>query len=199
MAAASKIELPLVWGAARVEGACSLAELSGLDREHRLTRAVPLAAEWPSDVRYAMDRFSPKDMVLLDSVRNTKRILVVSKRLADFAAEHGGPGIEYLPVEIIDHKKRPVRDPYFILHVVGLHDCLDLDKCKPVWSEIATEKADEMKKFVLDPSKLPSDRKIFRPRYYIYPVLVQRALARAIDAAGFTGIRWVEPAELPTN
>ncbi len=87
----------------------------------------------------------------------------------------------------------------FILHPVGLHDCLDLPKCKPVWSELATEKADELKKFVLDPSKLPNDRKIYRPRYDLSPVLVQRALARAIDEAGFTGIRWIEPADLQTN
>ena len=185
----------LVWSFERAPGHCRLTELSGFDDEHLLRRGMPLAARWPSGVRYAMDPFAKNDMVLCDTVAARKPVVVASAPLAQFLAERLGDAVECLPITIVDHKRRAVASPYFIVNPLGLQDALDRDRSKPTWSTISPDVIDGVRRLIVDESRVGSNAQMFRLAHYLRPVLVRRALAEAIDAAGFTGTSWQRPGD----
>ncbi len=186
----------VIWTAAAVPGACRLTELRGYDQDHWLTRGDPLATTWPNNVRYGMDPQSPQDMLLLDAVPARRPIIVASQRLADFLAAAVPSGtIELLPLTLVNHKKRVVKERYLIVNPLGQQDCLDIKKCGVTWSEIARDTIDELKRLAIDLRRIEPGVAIFRPRYYRRLILLRRSLAQAIDAAGFTGVSWTEPAD----
>lgn len=181
-----------VWSHARAPGSCRLTELSGFDDEHLLRRGIALAARWPADVRYGMDPWAKDDMVLADTVAARKPVVVTSRRLADFlTARLGAAAIECLPITIVNHKKRVVPEPYVFVNPIGLQDALDRDRSKPTWSTISTDVIDSVRRLVVDAARIDPAAQMFRLAHYLRPVLVRRALAEAIDAAGFSGTAWM--------
>jgi len=184
-----------VWSHARGGGLARLTELSGFDDEHLLRRGQPLAAQWPDDVRYGMDPFRKDHLALADTLPARKPVVVASKRLADFLAARLGERVECLPLTLVNHKKRVVPEPYFIVHPLGPQDALDRERSKPTWSTISPDVVDSVRKLVVDPARVDASVQMFRLAHYLRPVLVRRALAEAIDAAGFTGAAWLPLAE----
>ena len=70
-----------------------------------------------------------------------------------------------------------------------------MKKSKVTWSKIDDDAISEVEKLVLDESRI-GDRKLFRINNYFNIVLVRRDLAKAIDDAGFEGMRWKEIEDL---
>ena len=185
----------LVWSHARANGLCRLTEFSGYDREHLLRRGVPLAGEWPADVRYGMDPFDRESMVLSDNVRCRRSVIVASQRLAEFLSARLGAAVECLPITVVDHKKRRRVEPYFIVNPLGLQDALDAEGSRPTWSTISTDVIDAVRRLVVDAARVAPEAQLFRLKHYLHPVLLRRSLAEAIDATGFSGTAWQELAD----
>ncbi|MGK3961292.1 DUF1629 domain-containing protein [Sorangium sp. So ce1667] len=181
----------VIWGRERVDGACMLYKLSGVEKVFQLLNGVPRAAGFPGDATYSMDPNFPDDMLLTDSLNNPDMLIVVSERLRQLIASKATRGVEYLPVTIIDHKGKAA-GRYTIVHPIEPLDCLDLDRCEPRRSRIVKTMIDDVKRLVLDDSKLDPERALFRPLGFPRVVLVRRDVADAISAGGFSGTRWVE-------
>ena len=188
----------LIWKPARVDGGCRLTEFDGFDEDHRLRLCQALAAVWPGNVRYGMDPEAPNDMVLSDSLRARLPVIVATRRLADFLCSAASNRVELLPVQIVNHKRRVVPESYFIVNPLVQQDILDLPRCKPQWSKIEPDWISAMKRLVIDTGRADPAVPIFRVNHYLRPIVVRRALAQAIDAAGFTGITWQDPADYDT-
>lgn len=180
----------VVWSHARGAGLCRLTELTGFDEEHLLRRAVPLAGRWPSDVRYGMDPWNKDSMALADTLPARKPVVVASKRLAQFLAARLGAAVECLPLTLVNHKKRAVPEPYFIVNPLGTQDALDRERSKPEWSTISPDVIDSVRRLAVDAARVDPAAQMFRLAHYLRPVLVRRALADAIDAQGFSGAAW---------
>jgi len=187
----------LVWEYQDVPHACSLYELKGVERQYELVKGIPRASDFPRDAKYPMNPDFHHDTLLLDNLLNTDNLIVVSNRLKDFLAARPLIKVEYLPVTVLNHKKKPVGTDYFIVHPIELPECLDIDKSEAKWGIISKDLIDEVKQLVIDGSKVEPNREFFKPKPYYYVFVVRRILAEAIDAAGFTGIRWVEPENHP--
>ena len=171
-----------------------LSGLEGFDDDFEINEGLAHAHDFPSDAVFRFDPDYPNDTLLADQHRNTNSFVLVSKRVQELLTSAGGPELELLQVKVLDHKKRDVGAPYFIVHPVGTVACLNRPACNILEEdEFGIEK---LGKLVVESQKIPKDRLIFRIENLSRYVCVRRELAQTIDKAGFTGIRWVEPTEL---
>jgi hypothetical protein len=82
-----------------------------------------------------------------------------------------------------------------VVNPIGVQDALDRERSKPTWSTISTDVIDSVRRLVVDEARVDPQAQMFRLAHYLRPVLVRRALAEAIDAAGFTGTAWMRLAD----
>jgi len=176
---------------------CVLDDLDNVKDDFELKEGIPRAEGFPEDASFRMDSEYPKAIALADNVFNISRVIVGSKRLKEFIGKQNPRNIEYLPVTIMNHKARVASKDYFIVHPIHPQDALDVKKSGCTWSEIIEDEIDEIKKLVIDPKRVDPEIPIFRLQHYYRPVLIRRDLAVAISAEGFTGVRWIEPADYP--
>ncbi len=187
----------LMWGRDIVNGACSLSPLTGFDDSWQLLDGIPLSASFPSTAQLHFDPDDPTGIKLTDSLYNANRLIVASARLRELLETAGVPQVEYLQVPIYNHKQRQIDEPYCIVHPLEPVDCLVTDQCEPRWGRIDKTNIDRLKRFVIDESKIEAGRLLFRPKHYKRAILIHRALAQKIDAAGLTGMRWIELSDYP--
>jgi hypothetical protein len=168
--------------------------LEGFEDDFEINEGVSHAHDFPSDTYFTFDPDYPNDTVLADQHRNTNSWTVVSKRVRELLASTAGPGLELLQVKVLDHKKRDVGAPYYIVHPAGTVTCLNRPACNILIEDEFG--IDKLEKLVIESQKVPKDRLIFRIENLSRYVCVRRELAQTIDKAGFAGIRWVEPEEM---
>lgn len=182
----------VIWRAKYVPNVCALDEFKGVDKQWEFSEGVPRASTFPEDAVFTMDPDSPYDTLLADNLPNTKMLIVGSRKLKEFIEEQKTKEVEYLPVTILDHRGRVASRDYFIIHPIRPVDCLNLDECGARWSSLDETSISRVKRLVINESKINRKRVLFRAKYFEKAILVRRNLAEAIDAKGFTGIRWVE-------
>jgi hypothetical protein len=117
--------------------------------------------------------------------------IVVSKRVMEFLQSKKLPGVEYLPVPIVNHKGRIASPDYFIVNILAIQDCLDLKQSMPMYNHINKTEIDEVKQMVLDEKKIDSSFPLFRLKNYFPPVLVEAGLAEEIKAQNFSGLKFL--------
>jgi hypothetical protein len=187
----------VIWTSGRINNYVVLETLHGVDKLYEVKRGIPRAASFPADARYTMHPDWPTNTVLTDNLINTDALVVASARLADFLRARGVTHTEYLPVTILNHKKRPTGKDYFIVNPVEPVDCLDVAKSGVTWSLFDGTIVDSVQRLVLDPKRCDPDRELFRIAKFADVTLVSRELAKAMDAQGFTGNRWLELSAYP--
>lgn len=187
----------LVFETAEIPHVCVLSELMGIEKPYQLRNGVPLADSLSGEAAFKMDPDYPTDTVLADCLINRHRQFIASSRLKAFLETRRLVDVEYLPVDIIDHKGRPIKQPYYIVHPIHPVDCLDIEKCGAKWSRIDKTAIQKVEALVIDASKVDPKREFFRPKHFHWVILVRSDLADAIDAQGFTGIRWIDPKDFP--
>jgi hypothetical protein len=191
------VSLPYVlWRSGGVPHACVLEGLTGVERQYDLNVGRPVAARFPPDASLSMSPDHPYDMLLTDSLENIDFLLVVSPRLQQLLAEQGVEKVEYLPVAIHDHRGK-VAGNYFIVHPLDPVDCLDIPACGAKFWNVDPDNIMALERLAVDAAKIPASRALFRPKAFFEVVLVRRDLARAIDAAGIVGVRWLEVSSYP--
>src|SRR5689334_606182 len=151
----------LVWTHAEYPGACYLKEMLGFDYDNKLVNGTSLEAAWPENVRFLMDPDSPTDNVTLDSIAGLRRIIIASERLTDFLRKRHVACVEYLPVTVMNHKRRAIKERYFLVNLLEPQDCLVIDQCGAEWSSVAKTNIRNIKRLVIDPSRIDSGRELF--------------------------------------
>jgi hypothetical protein len=184
----------LFWACKIPSHAAQLSGLEGFDDDFEINEGVSHAGDFPSDASFTFDPDYPNDTLLVDQHSNTNSFVLVSKRVQELLVSKAGPDLELLQVKVLDHKKRDVGAPYYIVHPVGTVTCLNRPACKILIEDEFG--IDKLEKVVIESQKVPKERLIFRIENLSRYVCVRRELAQIIDKASFTGIRWVEPEEL---
>ena len=105
--------------------------------------------------------------------------------------------MEYIPVNVFNHKGRAVEPSYVIAHPIEPIDCLDEAASGARRSRIDPDTIDKVTSLVIDESRIDPARLLFRPKAYHRVVLAHRSLAEKVDAAGITGVRWIELSKWP--
>jgi hypothetical protein len=184
----------LWWATVAVENGCIVETPENVEFTPRLTRGVPFAAEFPKNALVRMSPDSKKRTALLDDVTNSDRIKICSPRFVEFLRTRKLKNIEYLPVKILDHKRKVAASDYCIVHPIRLQDALVVKASQPRWSAIEPTEIMTIKALVVDPSKVDPKVKIFRLKSFLDPVLIEKNLAQEILEAGFKGC-FFEPLE----
>jgi hypothetical protein len=187
----------VIWKYQSEPFAAVLETLTGLEKVFRLKDGVPLQATFPADVRYHMHADFPNDLVLVDNMQNLHRLAVTSARLKEAIERRGAANIEFLPITIIDHKGRPASKDYFIVHSVGLVDCIDREKSVYKNDVIIPGNMSSVKRLVIDETRIPPDREIFRLEGFREVLVVRRDVADALDDEKFTGLTWQRIQDYP--
>ena len=186
----------LVWNTAALPNVCNLAKLAGVAETYRLVDGDSLESEIDG-ARMTMDPDTPDATLLADVLINPYAVIVASERLVEFLKARNVAKVEYLPVAIINHRGRPIKEKYFIVHPIKHVDCLDVDASGGRWAAMDDTVIDKVKRIVLVDKKVDAARAIFRPKPLVKVVILRRDLAKALDDAGFTGSKWMELEKYP--
>lgn len=174
-------------------GACRLDRLEGDEFDYALFDGVPRAADFPSDARFRMNDSFPEDLRTEDFISNITSALVVSARTRELFEGAALPHNEFLPVDIINHKDRKERGPFFILHQIELQDCIDFERTVCTRNAIDPALLSSIDQLVLDEGRINTRAPIFRLKYFPYAPMFREDIVEQIRAAGLTGIRFTEP------
>ncbi len=120
-------------------------------------------------------------------------IPVVHERFAQLLLCMQVQGVQLIPVQVEAHP-----EPYFILNILHVIQCIDDARSSEIqyWKaeDGQPEKVGEYR-YVhgmrIDPAKVGGAR-IFRPWGWSISLIIEEDLKRAIEAAAFTGTRFVE-------
>lgn len=189
----------VIWAHKAINGQCKLVGMKGFPEDWKLQHGKPVADVFPPSVNFSMNPDDPTGVFLTDSLRNIDRLIVASPRLRSLFESNEVQRLEFLQVQVLNHKKRPIDEPYVIVHPTELVDCLVVDACEPRWGAIDPDSINDLMHLVIDESRIPANRLLFRPKLYTKVILVQRNLAEQITAAGLTGVRWIELSNWPED
>jgi hypothetical protein len=138
------------------------------DYTYKMAEGEPMGSLYPKNAKVTMAK-EYKGTKLPSLVGNVMSFLIVDEAMRQ-AIEKGKVGkVEYLPLSILDHKKKLASDKYFIVNPLGTFDCLDLKKSK---IERVDDEIVGIQQFVLDPKKLAKAPDLFRlpemPNQYVF-------------------------------
>jgi hypothetical protein len=179
-----------IWSSGPIGDNCVLGGLQGYEDSWELTEGEALAKSWKNNVRFSMDPDYPRNTVLTDCLINVNNLIVGSERLKKLLEVERVSGVEFLPVQILDHKGKKISASYWIVSPVAPVDCIDKQKSRLKWSKIDKTRISNISKLVIDESLIPAQRPLFRVAGSAALILVSNDLAKKIDAAGLTNIVW---------
>lgn len=168
--------------------------LRDLPEEFELHRGIPVQRWFPRDVTFPMAQ--DRGIELADSLPNALNLIFVSERMKGFLQERSGARIEFLPIRVKDQKKRLVPGPYYIMNLLDMVECVDLEKSKFRRSSIEPEFIFHVYQLVLDESRIPNDAKLFRLKEKPDLFIVRQDLAQELIDAGFKGMMFQDLEEL---
>lgn len=175
--------------------ACRLKTLQGVEDDYELHKGISRVDGWPLDAYFEMSEAFPENLKLEDFVFNTNNVLVISDKFLNFLDQKHLKNNEVLPVKIINHKGRVVKEKYYILHQLILQNCIDVDNSVVTKNKINPNRFISIKKLVINEKQIESDVSIFRMERYPSLAIFEKDLSENIVQAGFTGIIFGEIAD----
>jgi hypothetical protein len=161
--------------------------------EYLLHRGVSVKSWFPEEPIFHLA--GERGMELTDSLPNALNLIFTSTRLKAFMEKHSGANLEFLPIRIRDHKERLVQEQYYIMNLLDTMDCVDLEKSKFSRSAMNPERIMTFYLLVLDESRIPKEKKIFRLKEKPDLVIVREDLAQDILDADYNGMTFLEMEE----
>jgi hypothetical protein len=152
--------------------------------EFKIAMGIPIADEYPDDVRMYMDDEYP-GLKLPDLVGNTQSFLIVSERVKEVIERLNTAPTEYLRLSIYNHKKRLHSAAYWFINPLGGFDCLNLGASDIEWLGPDVVDVNEL---VLDPAKVREAPALFRVQEDPYTYVMNEELGRALAALDATNI-----------
>ena len=185
----------MLWVARDEGNACVLNPPSGIERDWELCEGITRAATFPPDVSMRMSDAHPRRLGLTDNLMNLAELAIVSESVKAFLEARALKSVEYLPVKIINHKRRAVARPYFILHATSAQDCLDAAASGCTYSNMVPTDIVSVERLVIDPSRVDPSVAVFRIKDFGSPLLICRDLAEELLRAGLRGLAFLDLAE----
>lgn len=154
-----------------------------------LDKGIPLQEKFPSDAAYRMRDDFPDNIELHESLYNLDGQLVINEKVRAFLEAEGVQHVEYLPIRIINHKEREVKERYFVINMYPLVDCIDQSKTQFEWNPLNDEAMMDVSNLTVSQERIPPDFKLLRPKYLPSVILIHRDLARKMKEAKFRGFK----------
>lgn len=180
----------LIWDTDSQSSFCVLGYLEGFADDYKLMKGDSVVKEWPEDATFRMDSDFKKQIKLADSLTNPNNVLVASPKLRDFLMTNKVANLEFLPVRILDHKKKVASKDYSIVNLVTTQDCIDSKASGVTWNNIDPDYIAAMKQLVLNEKKIAKDARLFRAKHLKTLMFVRSDLADAAAKAGLTNVKF---------
>lgn len=190
MASAFLVWVPGSFG----RGICVLSGAKGFEDAFEIDEGVSRAADWPAGAHATMSKKFPKDIKLADSLVGCTHV-VISVRVKNVLEEAGASNIEFLPLQIINHKGRIASPDYFILNPLESIDCIDMAASGAKMNPLDPGTMYGVAQLVLREDAVPPKTLVFRTKSWTGVILIRRELAAKLLEAGLTGLRFIEPSE----
>ena len=143
----------------------------------KLMLGIPVKDWFPENVIFDL---SVNDGIqLTDFIPSVHQIMVVSERLKDIL-QATGEDFEFFPVRIRNHKKRIVEKQYYLANLIGSLECVDREKSEFFINHIRKDQIFRFQRLVLDESKIPDGKSIFRLGEQTEQIMVNEPLALKI-------------------
>jgi len=153
----------------------------------QMAEGVTISSKWPTPPPTIMPSDDTPATKLPDLIGSTVGYLIASPPLRQCIEEHcPGVEIEYLPIVLLSHKKRPQSQEYCMVNPIGPCDCLNHVHSKISYTD--DRKVIGVDKFVLDLRKLDGAPALFRIAEEPSEYVVNETLARAFGEHNFTNI-----------
>jgi hypothetical protein len=166
-------------------------KLLNIKKKLALRMGVSFVDDMPTNVQFTADPDYPNDLLMLDSFGNTESVIPISLKLKTFLQEKAIPNLEFIPVDMLDHKDRVI-EQYFLLHSTEVIDAIDQSKTELRVDRLNTEMYSKVRNLTLLDESVPADIQIFKVKGLYNVTCISKALAKDIDDKGFTGINWKE-------
>ncbi len=161
-------------------------------KKFRLLKGQPLQDTFPGEAAYRMSDEFPDNIALHDVLYNLDRQLIINERVRTFLEAEGVQHVEYLPIRVINHKDREVKERYFIANMLPLVDCIDQSKTRFEWNPLNDQQMMDVENLTLDENKIPANFKLLRLKYLPTVTLIHRELAMKMKEAKFRGFELEE-------
>lgn len=159
-------------------------------QEWELHEGVPVKRWFPERVIFPLSE--ERGIELTDAIPNTLKLLFASERLRGFLEEHSGASMEFLPIQLQDQKDKLVPEPYSILNLLEVVECVDLEKSKYRRSEIDPNFIARFYLLVLDEARIPPQARFFRLKEKPNLIMVREDLAQALVDGDYTGMMFLD-------
>jgi hypothetical protein len=129
----------------------------------KLHLGEPVPPDFGQPIQYRMSDLFPDDIELSDNYVVAGQIVVSSRLREALQVILSGHHIQYLPVSILNHKKRLASADYFVVHSHDVFDCIDVNKSGVQWNPLDKNEIVLCKQLVIKPKVVPADILLFRP------------------------------------
>lgn len=175
--------------------AAHFGNIQNYDNRFELRKGIPLAGKLPSDAAYRMRDDYPDNVALHESLYNLDRQLVINGDVKAFLEAEGLQHVEYLPVKVLNHKGREIKEAYFIINMLPLVDCIDMEKTQAKRNRLDPKKLMHVSNLTVHEDKIPATAQLVRLDLLPAAILIRRDLADKLRAASFRGFKTSEIAD----
>ncbi|MBU3002767.1 imm11 family protein [Paraglaciecola arctica] len=179
----------VIWDFDDVPNAYVPDDLLNIENKLSLLMGDSLASDMPENLQFSADPDYPNDLLMLDSFGNTESIIPISPKLKHFLENKTIPNLEFIPVDMLDHKGR-VLEQYYLLHSTEVIDAIDKTQTELEIDDLNDEMYESVEDLTLLDESIPQEIQIFRIKGLYNAICVSQSLAKEIDDNGFTGIYW---------
>jgi hypothetical protein len=179
-----------VFKAAQLDGVCTLVDFN-VERVGPVKHGASRAKDWPKNPTAKMDPDYKKATKLADFLFCVGPP-VISPKLRQAIEALGQQKIEFLPITILDHKKKVATKDYVVMNPLEIIDCVDIKASKVEWNDDDHTMIAQMDSLVLRESKIAKHVLIFRAKFMESDILVRSEVADALRPQGLTGLHFIE-------
>lgn len=175
-----------IWRSTRGDDFCVIKD-PDIEKSFELNKGVPRLGSMKEPARCNMDPAFPKEIRLSDNLYGAT-MPVISLRLKQILESAGKNKVEYLPVDLFNHKGRKEPEQYFVLHPLDVLECINLEGSGVEWNNITPDRISRCKGLVLNHSAIPENYTIFRPKFWGKLVLIRQDLVDMLLQKDLTGL-----------
>ncbi|QSQ21987.1 hypothetical protein JY651_43740 [Pyxidicoccus parkwayensis] len=179
--------------------AAEFSHMRNYDDDFEIHEGIPLKESFPPDAAYQMSDYAPDKTALQDVLENLDQNFVINEKVKAFLEAEGVQHVEYLPVKLLNHKGREVKERYFVVNMLPLIDCVDLEKTKYEENPLDPERLMNISNLTVHEEKIPDDFQVLRLKRISGAMLIRRDLVEKMKKAGFRGLGITEIVEYHAN
>ncbi|MCG8573048.1 MAG: hypothetical protein MJB14_23190 [Spirochaetes bacterium] len=159
----------------------------------KIMRGISVKDIYPENIELSMFKKHP-GKVIPDLMYGISYYLI-SQKLKNILEKEVDQKIEYLPFTLINCKGKQEPSLYYILNVLDIEDCVDLENSKYRESHIAPGTFSSLRILNLEKEKINPELKIFRIKQKTRLLIIRDDLKNFLESNNITGLEFVEMGE----